>query len=125
MRKAKRKPAKKTAAPRSMATKSASAAVGAYDAISASMIKERVEASKMFGMPTLKVKGKAFAGLFNDAMVFKLKGVHHASALALTGAKLFDPMGGRPMKEWVQVPIKHASTWAKLAGHARDYVSKG
>jgi hypothetical protein len=106
--------------------KSASRAVAGYDAIAAALTKKgSVEASQMFGMPTLKVKGKAFAGLFNDAMVFKLKGVHHAAALALSGAKLFDPMGGRPMKEWVQVPIQHASAWVKLAERARDYVAKG
>ena len=37
-------------------------------------------------------------------MVFKLEGDDHAQALALPGAQLFDPMGGRPMKAWVQVP---------------------
>lgn len=106
--------------------KSASRAVAEYDSIAAALTKKgSVEASQMFGMPTLKVKGKAFAGLFKDAMVFKLKGVHHAAALALTGAKLFDPMGGRPMKEWVQVPMQHASAWVKLSERARDYVSKG
>src|ERR1700674_1578663 len=106
--------------------KPAPRAVVAYDSIAASMTKKGgVEASQMFGMPTLKVKGKAFAGLFNDAMVFKLKGVHHAAALALAGAKLFDPMGGRPMKEWVQVPMKYGCSWVKLAESARDYVAKG
>lgn len=106
--------------------KPASRSAAEYDAIAAALTKKgSVEASQMFGMPTLKVKGKAFAGLFKDAMVFKLKGVHHAAALALSGAKLFDPMGGRPMKEWVQVPKQHASAWVKLAERARDYVSKG
>jgi hypothetical protein len=48
-------------------------------------------------------------------MVFKLTGAEHASALALSGARLFDPMGGRPMKQWVEVPHAHAARWAELA----------
>jgi hypothetical protein len=62
---------------------------------------EAAEICQMFGMPTLKFNGKAFAGLFGGEMTFKLAGDAHA--LALKGAKLFDPMGiGRVMKEWVQ-----------------------
>ena len=80
----------------------------------------------MFGIPTLMVKGKAFAGLFKDAMVFKLQGKDHERALALPGAQLFDPSGrGRPMKEWVQVPPTHAARWAFLARQALKYVSEG
>lgn len=97
----------------------------AYDAIAASLTKSRgVVASAMFGMPTLKVNGKAFAGLASDAMVFKLTGAHHAAALALAGARLFEPMAGRQMKEWVQVPAARADAWPVLAQRARDYVAK-
>jgi hypothetical protein len=80
---------------------------------------------KMFGMPTLKSGGKAFAGLHGEAMVFKLGGKEHAEALGLAGARLFDPMGGRPMKEWVEVPATHAARWAVLARAALRYVSGG
>jgi hypothetical protein len=78
---------------------------------------------KMFGMPTLKNGGKAFAGLTEDAMVFKLGMAERAEALGLAGARLFDPMGGRPMKEWVVVPAAHASKWLELARAAMRYVS--
>jgi hypothetical protein len=81
---------------------------------------------KLMGMPTLYVAGKAFAGLFGDAMVFKLEGGAHAAALALTGAALFDPSGmGRPMKAWVQVPLEHASTWTGFAGSGARGVAAG
>ena len=80
---------------------------------------------KMFGMPTLKNGTKAFAGFSQDAMVFKLGGPDHAQALALSGARLFDPMGGRPMKEWVAVPAAHASKWLELARAAMRYVGGG
>ncbi len=77
--------------------------------------------SQMFGMPVLKIRGKAFTGLLEDALVFKLNGEAHTQAIALTGAKLFEPMLGRPMKEWVVVPVKNATHWAQLAKDAMEY----
>src|SRR5690348_15926393 len=66
--------------------------------------------SKLFGIPCLKSdRGKAFAGFYQEAMVFKLGGAAHAKALALPGAQLFDPMHGRPMKAWVEVPAEYAA----------------
>ena len=79
--------------------------------------------SQMFGMPCLKINSKAFAGLFNGEMVFKLTGEAHAKALASAGAKLFDPMGGgRAMKEWVQVPFTSLTSWRAAAEDAKNYV---
>jgi hypothetical protein len=96
-----------------------------YDAV-ADEIKATSPATSgaMFGMPCLKAGGKAFAGYYNGDMVFKLSGLSHAEALGLSGAKLFDPMGARPMKEWVQVPAAHAQQWTRLARAAMDYVAK-
>ena len=75
-----------------------------------------VQRASMFGMPSLKRRGgKAFAGLYGDDMVFKLDGEAHAQALALDGAHLFEPMAGRPMKAWVQVPPVHEVRWGELA----------
>ena len=78
-----------------------------------------VELGKMFGMPCVKANGKAVAGLYQGEMVFKLPDpAAREEALALEGAHLFDPMGGRPMKEWVQVPAAHAARWSDLAERA-------
>jgi hypothetical protein len=75
--------------------------------------------TSMFGMPSVKRRGgKAFAGLYGDDMVFKLEGEAHEAALALDGAHLFEPMAGRPMKAWVQVPPTHETQWADLARKA-------
>jgi hypothetical protein len=83
------------------------------------------EASKMFGMPCYKIKGKAFFGLYNNDCVFKLTGDVHSAALSLKGAKLFDPSGmNRPMKEWVQVPPSHKSKFGYFAEEAFKYVKK-
>jgi len=56
-------------------------------------------------------------------MVFKLDGKIHADAMALKGAKLFDPSGkGKAMKAWVQVPFEHKKRWSEFAGHAAEFV---
>jgi hypothetical protein len=97
-----------------------------YDAVVSEMMATSPTSSgKMFGMPCLKnSNGKAFAGFFESAMVFKLGGDSHGEALALSGARLFDPSErGRPMKEWVVVPIEHVSRWLEFARNAFDYVA--
>lgn len=76
------------------------------------------ERSQMFGSPGLRLpgKGKFFATLVDgDEMIFKLDGADHASALELDGAHLFEPMPGRPMKAWVQVPSSHRERYVELA----------
>jgi hypothetical protein len=97
-----------------------------YEAVVSEMMATSPTSSgKMFGMPCLKnSNGKAFAGLFEGEMVFKLGGANHAEALALSGARLFDPSErGRPMKEWVVVPIEHVSRWLEFARDAFEYVA--
>jgi hypothetical protein len=80
-----------------------------------------VQRASMFGMPSIKRRGgKAFAGLYGDDMVFKLDGPAHAQALGLEGAHLFEPMAGRPMKAWVQVPPAHEQRWLELAKAAEQ-----
>jgi TfoX/Sxy family transcriptional regulator of competence genes len=81
-----------------------------------------VSIGKLFGHPTLKADGKAFGCLFGDALALKLEGAAHAEALALPGARLFDPSGKqRPMREWVEIPAAHAGRWPGLALAALRY----
>jgi hypothetical protein len=97
-----------------------------YEAIIEKMTQEDgVTSSQMFGMPCLKVNGKAFAGLHKGkVMVFKLTDMAHKEALSLPGAELFDPGMGRPMKEWVVVPPEHSGKWQHFAEEAKDYVER-
>ena len=97
----------------------------AYDAVAGELVQSSpATAGAMFGMPSLKCEGKAFAGYYQGAMVFKLRGEAHAQALALAGAQLFDPSGrGRPMKEWVVIPAEHAARWAEFGRLALDATS--
>jgi hypothetical protein len=84
-----------------------------------------VELGQMMGMPAIKRGGKMVGGFSRDegAMVFKLadEGAREG-ALALDGAHLFDPSGGRraPMREWVVVPFSHATRWPHLADQALE-----
>jgi hypothetical protein len=75
--------------------------------------------TSMFAVPAVKVvDGEAFAGLYGDDMIFRLEGGAHAKALALDGAHHFEPVAGRPMPAWVQVPPTHETQWAELAREA-------
>jgi hypothetical protein len=78
--------------------------------------------SKMFGMPVLKAGDKVFAGTFGDAMTFKLGPEDLQRARSQSGVVSFEPMKGRPMKEWVLVPLAHARRWPDLAERAFGYV---
>ena len=95
-----------------------------WEALAAGLATRGVQLSGMFGMPALKFNGKAFGGLFGDAVVFKLQGDAHAKAIALQGAVLFDPSGmGRPMKEWVVLPAATHKSWDELAAAALESLS--
>lgn len=87
-----------------------------YEQIADELAGRGVVAGKMFGMSTLKADGKAIGGLTDEGMVFKLPDeTAREQALAFEGAHLFEPMAGRPMREWVVVPTAHADEWAPLA----------
>jgi hypothetical protein len=71
---------------------------------------------KMFGALCIKAaNGKAGVMFWKDDMIFKLDGEDQQEALSMKGAKMFDPMGGRPMNGWVHVPNAHSAKWEKLA----------
>lgn len=86
---------------------------------------QEVTAGQMFGKSCLKVNGKAFVSLHNDRLVFKRTGEHHKKALSLDNAALWDPSGtGRPMKEWVALPVEEAQHFTELAAEALAYVKR-
>lgn len=81
--------------------------------------------SKMFGALCVKApNGKAGVMYWKEYMVFKLEGDTLEEALKLKGAKLFDPMGGRPMNGWVQLPEGHSAKWKKYAEISMTLVKK-
>lgn len=99
----------------------------AYDAIAQRLhVGSGVRIGLMMGMPMLYDDNKGFAGLYGDAMVFKLSGDIHRAALELPGAELFDPSGrGRPMKAWVRVPVARSASWSDFADDALACLDRG
>jgi len=86
-------------------------------------IKDAV-AGKMFGALCMKMpNGKAAAMFWKDNLVVRLSGKAREEALSLDGAALFDPMGGRPMKEWVQIPFEYKSDWKRYAQLSSKFVA--
>ncbi|HMH33329.1 MAG TPA: hypothetical protein VK543_09885 [Puia sp.] len=75
-----------------------------------------VKPGKMFGALCMKTaNGKSAAMFWKDNLVVKLQGDALKEAMRLKGAKLFEPMEGRPMKEWVQIPFAFKGKWKELA----------
>lgn len=84
-----------------------------------------VKESKMFGADCLKTpNGKAAAMFWQDCLVVKLNGETYKDALSLDGSKLFEPMEGRPMKEWVQIPFHYSDKWLDFAMISAEGVRK-
>jgi len=61
---------------------------------------------KMFGYPAGFINGNMFMGLFQDDMILRLPEPQREEFLKKDGAKIFEPMPGRPMREYVAVPSR-------------------
>ena len=59
---------------------------------------------QMFGYPAGFVNGNMFMGLFQDQMILRLSEDGRQELIRKHGAKAFEPMPGRPMKEYVALP---------------------
>jgi TfoX/Sxy family transcriptional regulator of competence genes len=76
---------------------------------------------KMFGYPAGFVNGNMFMGLFQDEMILRLPEEQRKKLIQKHGAKPFEPMPGRPMKEYVSLPRavlkdrKELGTWVAKA----------
>lgn len=60
-------------------------------------------AKKMFGFPAAFVNGNMFMGLHQEDMILRLPEGSRAELLKMN-ARIFEPMPGRPMREYVVVP---------------------
>ena len=69
---------------------------------------EGVEVRKMFGMPAAFVGGNMAFGLFGGTFMVRLPENLREERLA-DGWSLFEPMAGRPMREYVALPAAMAA----------------
>ena len=59
---------------------------------------------KMFGYPAGFVNGNMFMGLFQESMILRLPEGPREEFLIVHNTKIFEPMPGRPMREYAAVP---------------------
>ena len=81
-------------------TKTPQEVVAAFDAASPS--RGDIERRTMFSYPALFVKGNMFAFTFGPKIAVRAS----AATRAKPGVKRFEPMPGRPMGEYIEVPAK-------------------
>jgi TfoX/Sxy family transcriptional regulator of competence genes len=81
----------------------------------------RVERRKMFGYPAVFVQGAMCAGLFGDGMFARLSPA--ARAALPGGGRPFEPMAGRPMKDYALIPDEVLADEAALATALADAVA--
>ena len=72
------------------------------------------EPRKMFGYPCAFINGQMFAGLHQENMVLRLS-EEQREIIGRFGAKPFEPMPGRLMREYVIVPESFLKAPEKLA----------
>jgi TfoX/Sxy family transcriptional regulator of competence genes len=63
-----------------------------------------VSRRKMFGYPAAFANGNLFIGLHQDDFVMRLSEEDRARFSAEYGMRTFEPMKGRPMREYVRLP---------------------
>ena len=99
-------------------TKSPEALVELFDALVPDV--GGVERRQMFGYPCAFVNGNMFMGLHQNNMVLRLAAEDRTDFITTYNTEPFDPMGGRPMKEYPVVPEAMFEDDALL----RDWVAK-
>jgi TfoX/Sxy family transcriptional regulator of competence genes len=63
-----------------------------------------IEKRKMFGYPVTFINGNMFMGVHGNSIILRLPDSDREEFLKLKSAKQFEPMPGRPMKEYVVIP---------------------
>lgn len=80
-----------------------------------------VAVKPMFGHQAAFVDGTMFLGIFGDRVLVRLPPAERAELMAEPGSAPFDPMGGRPMKEYVLLP----ADWIDEPSLAAPWVQRG
>lgn len=74
--------------------------VGFFESLTAAF--PAAQKKKMFGYPCIFMNGNLTAGLFQDRMMLRLAEADRDLFLRQSGTRVFEPMPGRPMKEYVE-----------------------
>jgi TfoX/Sxy family transcriptional regulator of competence genes len=76
-----------------------------------------IDFKPMFGTPAYFTGGNMFACVHQESVIVRLGDDQRRELLALPGAAQFEPMEGRPMREYVALPpdMDHAAIGAWIA----------
>ncbi len=83
----------------------------------------RIERRQMFGFPCAFLNGHMLTGLFQDSMMVRLSEADRIKAMAEPGASTFEPMKGRPMREYVVLPPAIVADTRKLRAWLRRAIA--
>jgi TfoX/Sxy family transcriptional regulator of competence genes len=79
----------------------------------------------MFGYPAAFVNGNMFMGLHQSSLLLRLGEDSRQELLNLPGARTFEPMAGRPMREYVVVPPSLLTDPEKLQSWVKQALDYG
>ena len=80
----------------------------------------RVHVKPMFGQLAGFVNGNMFTGIYGDSVFVRLGEADRTALLEEEGAELFEPMAGRPMKEYVVLPL----AWLDEPERVREWMER-
>ncbi len=80
----------------------------------------RIQVRPMFGNLAGFVNGNMFIGLFGNAVLVRLSEAGRVELMEEGGTSVFEPTGGRPMKEYVTIP----EAWRVELDQARSWVAR-
>ena len=75
----------------------------------------RIERRQMFGYPAAFLNGHLFAGLHQENFILKLSPADRDTLIAERDAAVFEPVPGRPMREFAVLPQSLISDRGALA----------
>ena len=102
-------------------TKSPPELIATFDA--ALKIDGRIERRQMFGYPCAFLNRNMLTGLFQDTLTVRLSEADRTKAMAEPGASIFEPMKGRPMREYVVLPPAIVADSRKLRAWLRRAIA--
>lgn len=86
-----------------------------FESIGNGLKADGVTFSQMMGHPCLKADtGKIAVTYWHDSLLVKLPPAEMEAWLEEPDVSYFEPMKGRPMKNWLVIPPRYVDEWEKL-----------
>lgn len=85
-----------------------------------------IEKRQMFGYPCAFVNGNMFTGLHQEALIVRLGEEDRKRLIEEVGASQFEPLPGRPMREYVALPetvLIDRKQLTEIIRSARDFAA--